>query len=219
MKLFKAGDLIADQLLHQHLIVGGLPLDPRQALPHTQAAQLHILRGDQVILVKKGNLDAAAADVQDGGSLFDNLLECIALGGDSLVSQKTLLRVAQNIDPDTGALINGFQHDHGIGRLPDGAGAESPVIAHLIALHDFRKVFHDGAQLVDQLRRNPACGIGGLAQLQAMGHPVNGMNAVSSGKLKDLQTDVVRSDLDRGKHCHLHTYPPIYSSLGSFPSR
>lgn len=132
----------------------------RQPLLQPQNPQTHILGGDQASLLKQGYLDAAAPDVHNGGSLFHDLVKIFRSGSNGFIIHKTLLGIAQHINPDPGALPDLIQQYLRIFRLPHGAGSVCLIITDLIGSHDILELFQDTAEFVHRLIGDLALRIG-----------------------------------------------------------
>ena len=86
--------VIADKFLDKLVVMGIGLLKFSQTLADTHTSHFEALRGNKGVFVKKRNLKAAASDIQDSRSFLDHLLESCFFGGNGLISQEMLFRVA-----------------------------------------------------------------------------------------------------------------------------
>ena len=205
MQLFKADDLVADEFLHQHLVMPGLVFQTHQTFPKPQTSHLDVLGRHQHILVKQGDLDASASHFNNRGPLFYDLQKILFYGRNGFVAQESLLRIAQDMHLDSCILIDLSQNDLGVSRLPKSAGGAGPVVVHLVFLHDPLKIIQHAAQLLHQLIADLSPGVCVLSQLHAVIHMVQGFQAILPGYLENLHGHIVGTHVNGCKCECLHS--------------
>ena len=75
IQLLKKHNLGAYHLVEYHLVLSGTDIQPPELVLQPQHSQPHILGRHERVLVKEGNLDTAASNVHDRGSLLHDLVE------------------------------------------------------------------------------------------------------------------------------------------------
>ena len=154
MKLFKPEDLIMYQFLHHLFIMGSFLLYRLKYLPYTKASQHKTLRSQQGVFIKKRDLHISSAHFNNSSSLLDHFCKGFFFCGHRFISEKTLLRIAEYLYPDTCLLINLLQNDPDVFRLLQRTGSTGPVALYMVSFHYMRKIFKDMAKLTGRVKSN-----------------------------------------------------------------
>ena len=116
-------------LLHRRIDVLKSAADP-------QNTERQIFRGHKKVLVEKRDLHASKSHIHDRGPLLDILIKLIIRDGDRLVSQESLLRVADDTDLDAGADADLIENDPVVSRLTHRTRRIGTVFRDLVGFHD-----------------------------------------------------------------------------------
>ena len=189
-------EIMLNQLLDQILIIVCPAHGILKFFPDTEISDLHVLCDDQLGFVKNRDLNTSSVQIDDSGSLADHVLEASRNGGNRLVAQEPLLRVAQNPDIQSCRLADLAQNEQIIFRLADRARRNRAVTIHLIGVHDLPKIRQDITELIDHFKADPSGGKRIMAKLNLVRYLIDTMNTVFPGDFKNLKRNLIASDVD-----------------------
>ena len=174
----------------------GAGRDSGQQLTDAQGPQGQVLGRHQGVLVEQGNLGAAKAHVHDGRAFLNDLVKLRRLGGDGLVADKALLRVADDPNLQPGAHADLVQDDLVVLGLPHGAGGVGPVALHLVPVHGFYKIFQNLAHFLHQVVTDLALAVCLFTQGDHVADVIHAPHAVFPRYLIDAQLQLKGAHID-----------------------
>src|SRR5699024_10472475 len=148
----------------------------------------------------------SAVQINNRRSLFDDLVEICLHGRQRLISEKSLLRIAQDRDFQPCQLTDFSEDKQAVLSLTQRTGRHRPVCVNLVAVHDPDKIPKHTAKLLLHLGADLPVGVSVLSQLDPMTDLVNAPYPLFSGNLKNLQKNIISANVYGRKRCHLHIF-------------
>ena len=195
-----------DHLFHER---GGLVAarpDPVQQFIDAQDSQLKVLSEHQAVLFKERNLDAAAAEINDGSASSDDPAEPLPFRGDRFIVQEALLGIAQHVDMYSRLLFDLPENYRGIFHISESTCGVGFIVPHTVAVHGSAEIQKDPFDFRDMGKADPALFIGVGSQVDQMYDVIELTDSVLFGKFKNLEFYFVAADIDRAKKIS-HLFP------------
>ena len=146
--------VLADQLVHKHVIMDGLAIESAEPFTDPEGAEQDVLRGDEGILLKEGDLDASTAHIDDRRPLGNEILEFLPPGCNGFIPEETLLGIGQHIHINPGGLIDMVHYEKAVVRFAESGFCAGPEIADAEFAHDAPVILEDCRQFIEPVHRD-----------------------------------------------------------------
>ena len=187
-----------------------------KSFTHTQASHFQALGGHQRVLIKQGNLKTSSTHIQNRGSFLNHFLEAILNGGNGLVSQEVLLRIAQNLHAEACPLENLFNDDNRVSQLTECTGGTGTVLGGSKFRHHALKISQDLTDRIHRIHIQCSAGISSCSNLQAVTDIIDFPKSDFLGQFKNFHADLIGADVYRRKcsNCHVSSFRPCFRHHG-----
>ena len=152
----KCSQIISDKFLDQLVIMRCCFFQFLQSFTNTHASHLKALRCYQRIFIKQRNLQITTANIQNCCSFLNDLLEAGFNSSYGFISQKMLFRITQNLNPDTGPLIDLLLNDHRIYDFTKSTCGTRTILGYSKFLHHVAEIFQNDTYIIYHLRLQPS---------------------------------------------------------------
>ena len=152
----KCSQIISDKFLDQLVIMRCCFFQFLQSFTNTHASHLKALRCYQRIFIKQRNLQITTANIQNCCSFLNDLLEAGFNSSYGFISQKMLFRITQNLNPDTGPLIDLLLNDHRIYDFTKSTCGTRTILGYSKFLHHVAEIFQNDTYVIYHLRLQPS---------------------------------------------------------------